>query len=147
MTDSKKTKIGRPLMKVKWSVVEALVLSGHRLKDIAQILGMNGQTLRTACKREFGIDFKDYVKRIMEVNWDVVDGMLFVKASNKEIATYLGVSVKTLDQACRRDKGLRFASYSLKKRVVEKRDVSELSYQDKLILFLSRARAILGWPR
>jgi len=56
-----KKKPGRPLIEVKWDVVDKLCLIQCTGEEIASFLNISYDTLERACKREKKEDFADYI--------------------------------------------------------------------------------------
>lgn len=52
----------------------------------------------------------------LPINWDIVDALCTVQCTMEEIASALGVSVDTLDNALKRDKKTTFSDYFKEKR-------------------------------
>ena len=52
-----------------------------------------------------------------KIDWPMVDKMLHIQCIGEEIASVIGVSYDTLERACKRDHGMKFADYSEQKRM------------------------------
>jgi hypothetical protein len=50
------------------------------------------------------------------IDWEVVKGMLFVLATQQEIASYIGVATDTLHARCKKELGISFTDLSEQKR-------------------------------
>jgi hypothetical protein len=50
------------------------------------------------------------------IDWEVVKGMLFVLATQQEIASYIGVAIDTLHARCKKELGITFTELSEQKR-------------------------------
>ena len=52
----------------------------------------------------------------IEVDWNVIDGLLKIQCTGEEIASFIDVSYDTLERRCKDDKKMDFADYSAQKR-------------------------------
>lgn len=50
------------------------------------------------------------------IDWEIVKGMLFVLATQQEIASYIGVAIDTLHTRCKKELGISFTELSEQKR-------------------------------
>lgn len=55
-------------------------------------------------------------RKLIKIDWDTVDKLLFIQATDKEISAFLGIERTTLWRACKRERGVNFATYSEQKR-------------------------------
>lgn len=85
-----------------------------------------------------------------EVNWAQVDKMLSILCTDTEISNILGISQDTLARACKREKHMDFADYSLQKRDGGKMSLRRKMHDraikdgsDTMLIWLSKNQ--LGW--
>jgi hypothetical protein len=54
--------------------------------------------------------------KLTEVDWELCRNLLRIQCTGEEIAGAMGISYDTLERACKRDHGIKFAEYSELKR-------------------------------
>ena len=75
----------------------------------------------------------------LEINWDVVDGLLQAQCPGSEIAAFIKVGDDTLYERCKREKGMTFSEYSQSKKGVGK----AMLRQAQMDLAMNRDRGML----
>ena len=65
----------------------------------------------------------------IQIDWEELDKLCGIQATEVEIAQWFGCTVDTIENACKRDKGVNFSEYFEQKRVPGKISLRRKQFQ------------------
>ena len=85
---------------------------------------------------------------IVKINWEEFDKLCEIQCSKESIAHFFGCSVRTIERAVKREKGITFDDYFAQKRergrMALRQKLFELALQGKVPILIFLAKNWLG---